>query len=408
MRRILVTGGSGFIGTNLVEHFLRADSTEVLNYDHAAPRCQAHAPHWRRGDLRAVELRPVLAEFQPTHVVHLAARTDLDGRTMHDYVANIEGVEAVLDCLVAADRLERVIFASSRIVCELGEVPVSDYDYCPPNLYGRSKVIGEQLVRAHPHDSSWVIVRPTSIWGPWGGAPYRDFFLSVARGTYVHPGRERIPRHYGYVGNVVFQLDRLLDAPAEHVDGRTFYLADFEPTEVFAFAAAIRRELGHPPPRSVPVPLLRLLARSMDAVKATGWVEPPLTSSRSRRPACVTCERRCSSTWTAWPRSSARCPSPWSKGYAPPLRTSSARGTSGAPYVERRCGPPTTGTHGHAELLRLAARTAKVFTKPARSAVARSAARWCDQYDTSSTSANRAERRPTTASSSTPSRTTWW
>jgi GlcNAc-P-P-Und epimerase len=280
MRRILVTGGSGFIGTNLVEHYRQSGSAAIVSYDLRAPRIAAHAASWRAGELRRDDLLPVVAEFQPTHVVHLAAKTDLNGRSMDDYAMNIDGVRAVLDCLGASDALERAIFASSRIVCDLGVDPVCEYDYCPPNFYGRSKVIGEQLVRAHAHASTWVIVRPTSIWGPWGGTPYREFFLSVAAGRYVHPGNERIPKHYGYVGNVVHQLDRLLTAPAARVHGRTFYLADFEPTEVYAFAAAIRRELGLSPPRSAPVPLMRALALSMDAMKAAGVGDPPLTSSR--------------------------------------------------------------------------------------------------------------------------------
>jgi GlcNAc-P-P-Und epimerase len=281
MRRILVTGGSGFIGTTLVEHLLGAESTEVLNYDHSPPRLRNHMPYWRKGGLRREELLPVLEEFQPTHLVHLAARTDLDGRTMAEYAANWEGVEVVLDCVhQACAGLEREIYASSRIVCDLGVDPVNDYDYCPPNHYGRSKVIAEQLVRTHPHRGSWVIVRPTSIWGPWGGAPYRDFFLSVARGRYVHPGTERIKKHYGYVGNVAYELDRLLVAPAEQVHGKTFYLADFEPTDVLEFASLIRRELGLSPPRSAPVPVLRALAHSMDALQAAGMSSPPLTTSR--------------------------------------------------------------------------------------------------------------------------------
>ncbi len=284
MRRILITGGSGFIGTNLVEHARRAGSTEVVNYDRREPRCEAHRDLWSRGDVLggAAELLAVMKDFRPTHLVHLAARTDLDGRTMDDYAVNVEGLRIVLDCASRFGSLERAIYASSRLVCELGVVPRSEYDYCPPNLYGRSKVIGEQLVRASDHRVGWVIVRPTSIWGPWGRAPYRDFFLSLARGTYVHPGRERIRKHYGYVGNTAFQLDRLLTAPIARVQGRTFYLADPDPIEVLAFATAIRRALGSSPPRSVPVTLMHAIARSGDALKAAHLTEPPLTSSRLR------------------------------------------------------------------------------------------------------------------------------
>ena len=48
--RIIVTGGSGFLGTNLIEHFL-ANGVETLNLDSVPPRNNEHAPCWRDVDL---------------------------------------------------------------------------------------------------------------------------------------------------------------------------------------------------------------------------------------------------------------------------------------------------------------------------------------------------------------------
>jgi nucleoside-diphosphate-sugar epimerase len=278
-RRVLVTGGSGFIGTHVVSRLL-ASGADVVSLDRSPPKEPDHLRHWQQVDVVSTALARSVEAFQPTHIVHLAARTDLDGESMDDYAVNIDGVRAVLAAAGRSTSLQRSVFASSRIVCDLGVDPVSDYDYCPPNFYGRTKVIGEQLVRAHAHTGSWVIVRPTSIWGPWGGTPYREFFLSLAGGRYIHPGQERILKHYGYVGNVAYQVDRLLTAPDELAHGRTFYLADFEPIDVLDFATRIRGALGLPPPRSAPVPLLRALALSMDAAQAAGIRHPPLTRSR--------------------------------------------------------------------------------------------------------------------------------
>ena len=51
MAKVLVTGGSGFVGTNLVEHYSRLGG-HVINVDIAAPRNTAHAKFWTQLDIR--------------------------------------------------------------------------------------------------------------------------------------------------------------------------------------------------------------------------------------------------------------------------------------------------------------------------------------------------------------------
>ena len=83
--RVLVTGGSGFIGTNLVAAYLR-EQTPVMSLHRRPPRIPAHRAVWTQTDIRDFErLAASLAGFAPTVVVHLAARTDLRGRTASDY-----------------------------------------------------------------------------------------------------------------------------------------------------------------------------------------------------------------------------------------------------------------------------------------------------------------------------------
>lgn len=279
MERILVTGGSGFIGTNLISALRNDVARTIVNLDTEPPRDAAHAAHWVRGDLvRAGEVAALVEDLRPTHVYHLGARTDLHGTTLDDYTANIEGVRNVVTALNFLKSPVGAIYASSRLVCKIGYLPTSETDYAPPNAYGESKVHTEQIVRElaqHRH----LIVRPTSIWGPWFGVPYRDFFDTVRTGLFVSVRGVEIPKSFGYVGNTAYQLERLM-ASLDDVRARTLYLGDYPPIEVNEFAAAIREAFGKGPLRQVPVTALRVAAKAGDCAKRLGWKEAKLTSFR--------------------------------------------------------------------------------------------------------------------------------
>lgn len=295
-RRVLITGGSGFIGTNLVEACL-ARGDEVVNLDIAAPRDPAQGHVWQRANLTdRADVARVVAEADPTHVVHLGARTDLGGSGMVDYAANVEGTRALLAALSGQHALKRLVVASSMLVCRNGYVPTSDTDYCPTTAYGRSKQQVELDVRSwpgpeRPADGAgksgvtgsvpWVIVRPASIWGPWFGEPYRDFFEAVRRRRYVHPGRRRITKALGYVGNSVVQIQALLDDRTGALDGSTVYLCDNPPHTVGEWADEVARAWGVRLPPTVPVPVLRAGAMVGDLLGRTGvMASPPLTTFR--------------------------------------------------------------------------------------------------------------------------------
>lgn len=279
--RLLVTGGSGFIGTNLVQSALDK-GVEVLNLDWNPPLKPAHAPWWRGWDIMDRQATDKhFAEFRPTHVVHLAARTDTDVQDDIDaYGQNHEGTAILLEAVKASAGIERLIVTSTQFVCEAGYQPKDDQDYKPFTLYGESKRLSELATREADLSCVWSIIRPTTIWGPWS-LRYRDVLFKVMRkGLYFHPGRNKVIRSYGYVGNVVWQIERILIAPAEIVNGKVFYVGD-EPIDLRTWVEAVSKELVGRPVRYIPTWMVRALAFGGDVLKAVR-IPFPITSGRFR------------------------------------------------------------------------------------------------------------------------------
>ena len=280
-RRVIVTGGSGFIGTNVVASLL-ARGWPVRSLDSVAPRNAAHAPVFRQVDIcDAAALGAAFDDFRPDAVIHLAARTDLLGTGLDDYAANIAGTANLLAVLATRPYIGRTLFASSMLVCRLGYLPNGVTDYAPNTPYGASKVESERLVRAaDPSRQNIILFRPTSIWGPWFGEPYRNFFDTVVAGYYVHPEGASTRRSYGYVDNAVAQIEALLDAPEAALSDSLYHLADYAPVDIGQWADLIAAASGRRRPLRAPLALMQAAATVGDGLKALGWQRPPLTRFR--------------------------------------------------------------------------------------------------------------------------------
>jgi nucleoside-diphosphate-sugar epimerase len=276
--RVLVTGSGGFIGRHLVAALsARGDEVRGLEAVGTPDGGTALVCDLLSRDTVIAAFR----EFQPEAAVHLAARTDLEGRTPQDYAVNTTGVANLLEAVRATSSVRRVVHTSSQLVCEPGYLPRHATDYRPTTAYGRSKVDGEMIVRARDGgETVWCIVRPTTVWGPGVSAHYRRFLRMIVQGRYFHVGRRPLLKSYGYVENVVHQYMRLLSVPGELIHRKTLYLADEPPLSLRVWADALQRAMGAPPIRTLPESAAKLLAKIGDAANALGFRAFPFNSFR--------------------------------------------------------------------------------------------------------------------------------
>ena len=285
MKRVIVTGCSGFIGSHLLKALCGDGHLAVLGIDaRCRPAAQRVECKFELCDiLDAARLKHLVSSFAPEAVIHLAARTDLDGADVGAYAANVQGTRNVVDAVSASRSVRRVLFASSQLVCRVGYVPRSDTDYYPVNPYAESKVLTEKIVREFMPDAiTWCLIRPTTIWGEGMSAHYRRFLSLLQARRYLQFGSGALFKSYGYVGNAVHQIGKFLSVDAAQIHRRTFYLGDYQPLSLTQWTDSLSLALGVERPRRVPKAIAYALGGCGDVLIRLGWKSFPLNTFRVR------------------------------------------------------------------------------------------------------------------------------
>lgn len=278
--KIIVTGGSGFIGTNFIS-IIEKKGFEIKNIDIKEPKNIEHSKYWEKVDICDYNVfHKSVTRFNPNYIVHLAARTDLDEKkNLEGYSANTVGVRNLMKICSELKDLKRTIVASSMLVCKLGYFPENGNDYCPNTIYGESKVITEKIVKEY-EDLDWILVRPTSIWGPWFGAPYNNFFRLVRSSKYVNLNKKRAAvKTYGYVINTCDQIFSLLVSQNNNIIHDYFYLGDSPPINISDWANLICDCENKKRPYIVPSIILKFAGWGGDVLQRIG-IGFPMSSFR--------------------------------------------------------------------------------------------------------------------------------
>lgn len=268
-QKILVTGASGFIGGHLIQ-MLQSLNLEILGIDKRQQSPKRKAP-FRLIDCKDLAaLIEVFAEFKPDVVIHLAARTDLQGRSLDDYDDNVIGSENIIN--LSTD--SKLIAASSRLVFNPHVMePSNPFSYSPNSWYGESKVMMENIIIGHPKAT---IVRPTSIWGPNCGDPFSGLIKNIRRGTYAQSQSREILKTLGYVKNTSYQIIRLIFE--ENLPKSPINLGDSD-IDMIWFCNSIARKLNVRKPLNVNYFALEMTSRMGSMLAKLGF-NSPLTYER--------------------------------------------------------------------------------------------------------------------------------
>ncbi|HOW58248.1 MAG TPA: ADP-glyceromanno-heptose 6-epimerase [Candidatus Omnitrophota bacterium] len=171
MKNILVTGGSGFIGSNLaLELQLRFPEATITILEDFRSSCFKNLLGFK-GDILAYDCADKSwlswAKAQKLDIIyHMASITDTtvldEKKMMHD---NVEGFRNILD--LAVEKKAIVVYASSAATYGSMDRPIKESDAGHPNnIYGYSKWIMDQLARTYNHKIKVVGLRFFNVFGP--------------------------------------------------------------------------------------------------------------------------------------------------------------------------------------------------------------------------------------------------
>jgi nucleoside-diphosphate-sugar epimerase len=268
---VAITGGTGFVGSHLVETLLAAGVTpRVLVRDRAAARwIGGHAVEWFDGDLADRDALRGLVEDAGT-VIHLAGV--LRAWREDDFLGgNRDGTASLAAAVTEVAPGARLVHVSSQAA--LGPSPSReglepDAALAPISAYGRSKAAAEAEVAA-AREVDWTILRPPAIYGPRDTDVF-EFFRLAARGLAARPAGERFIT-VAHVADVV----RAALAAAVAADGeRRFHVGEPEARTLEDLLAAVASTGGVAARRlAIPRAVFMVAGAAGSAAQALGF--PP-------------------------------------------------------------------------------------------------------------------------------------
>jgi UDP-glucose 4-epimerase len=156
--RVLVTGGAGFIGSEVVKQLIEAKHEPIVVDDLTQGHVKAVPVPVVRCDIANFQhLRSVFALMKPEAVIHLAALVSVSDSVSKpgDYWrTNVVGTLNVLDCMIEQN-LRTLVFASSAAVYgDFYGAACEHYPCTPTNPYAQSKLMAEQMIQSYGIDAT--------------------------------------------------------------------------------------------------------------------------------------------------------------------------------------------------------------------------------------------------------------
>jgi nucleoside-diphosphate-sugar epimerase len=284
--RVLITGGTGFIGSRLALHYLsRGDSVKVLGQENtAAEVANSNSLKAQGADviLASVANRNRLFEVaQGVDLVYhfAAAQHEANVPDQHFWDVNVTGTRNLLEASVAAG-VQRFVHGSTIGVygSSLAGVMHEQSPVHPDNIYGRTKLEGEKLVLSFQDKLPVVVIRISETYGP-GDYRLLKLFKAIQKRVFFMIGNGRNMHHLIYIDDLIDGF--ILAGTVADAVGQLFVLAGKEALTTYDMVTLIAEHLGTQLPKfRAPLAPFSLVAMMLETLFRPLGMQPPLHRRR--------------------------------------------------------------------------------------------------------------------------------
>lgn len=280
MKKILITGASGFVGSFLVEEALSRGLEVYAGVRATSSRkyLQDERIHFFEMDFSKEEvLRQQLSATSFEYVIHCAGVTKADSKAEF-FKYNFELTKTFVSVLQEVmPRLEKFIYVSSLASYgpadnHPGEQVVETDTPHPIDTYGESKLATEQWLQGQAN-FPYLIFRPTAVYGP-REAEIFIFFKTFTKGIEGHIGREQQKATFIYVKDLARLL---LDATLSEHQQKAYFVSEGKHYPTQELGKIARKVLKKNPLKiRIPIGIVQVIAGFNEGFGRLTGKMPPL------------------------------------------------------------------------------------------------------------------------------------
>ena len=237
--KILITGITGFVGSNLVSYFASLANVTIFGLDIVNPKMEGVTEIFDWENL--VDIPDV------DTIIHLAGKAH-DTKNQSDansyFEINTGLTKKIYDWFLASNAKKFIFFSSVKAAADtvVGDILTEDIDPSPKGPYGESKIAAENYILSNlPKDKQIFILRPCMIHGPGNKGNLNLLYKIVSKGIPWPLGSFDNQRSFCSIDNLSFVIKNLIE---KKIQTGIYQIADDEPLSTNQLVTLIAQSLG--------------------------------------------------------------------------------------------------------------------------------------------------------------------